>query len=233
MRPSRSASRARSRRASWPTSSCWAAIRSWSRRARSSASPSSGPWWAGAGSSKPEPFPMIGLGRPHGLACRGPVRALGLLALAFLAVPRLAAAAEPPTVTYRAAGLAAPVEILVDTWGVPHIEARSLDDLFLAQGWNAARDRLWQIDLWRRRGEGTLSEALGPGYVEQDKAARLLLYRGDMYSEWLAYGPDAKRIATAFASGVNAFVRQTQADPALLPVEFELLGYRPALWSAE
>ena len=75
-------------------------------------------------------------------------------------------------------GLQAPVEILVDEWGVPHIYAENQDDLFLVQGFNAARDRLWQLDLWRRRGDGTLSEILGPDYVEKDRAARLFLFRG-------------------------------------------------------
>src|SRR5678815_3575656 len=105
-----------------------------------------------------------------------------------------ASAAEIP-----AAGLKERAEILVDKWGVPHIYAKNFDDAFFAQGFNAARDRLFQIDLWRRRGLGRLSDVLGSAYVEQDKAARLFLYRGDMDREWAAYGPEAKRIATAFA----------------------------------
>jgi len=75
-------------------------------------------------------------------------------------------------------------EILIDHWGVPHIYAKNEADLFFAQGFNAARDRLFQIDLWRRRGLGELSEAFGPAYVEQDKATRLFRYRGDMKKEW-------------------------------------------------
>ena len=86
---------------------------------------------------------------------------------------------------------------------MPHIYANDHYDVFFVQGFNAARDRLWQIDTWRRRGLGTLSEVLGPAYVEQDKAARLFLYRGDMY-EWLAYGNDAKKITEAFTAGINA-----------------------------
>ena len=85
-----------------------------------------------------------------------------------------------------------PVEILIDHWGVPHIYAGTRPILFFAQGFNAARDRLFQIDLWRRRGLGQLSEVFGPAFVEQDKAARLFPYRGDMEKEWAAYGPDAK-----------------------------------------
>ena len=124
-----------------------------------------------------------------------------------------------------------PVEILVDRWGVSHVYASSADDAFLAQGFNAARDRLWQIDLWRWRGLGLLSEVLGPAFVEKDRAARLFLYRGDMRAEWLAYGSDTKRVATAFVAGVNEYVRLTEEDPSLVPEEFRVLGYKPARWS--
>ena len=65
-------------------------------------------------------------------------------------------------------------------------------DLFVAQSFNAARDRLWQLDLWRRRGLGLLSESVGPGFVARDRTAPFLFYRGDMSVEWNAYGDDAK-----------------------------------------
>jgi len=144
-------------------------------------------------------------------------------------------AAESPATPQRftVAGLEAPAEILVDHWGVPHIYANTHYDAFVAQGFNAARDRLWQIDLWRRRGLGELSAVFGPAFVEQDRAARLFLYRGDMYSEWLAYGSDAKAIAQAFTAGINAYVDWASADPARLPPEFRLLDYRPAHWQPE
>ncbi len=131
---------------------------------------------------------------------------------------------------YRVAGLSAPAEILVDRWGVPHIFAGGHYDAFFVQGFNAARDRLWQIDLWRRRGLGRLSAAFGPAYVEQDRAARLFLYRGDMYREWLAYGSDAKRIAESFTAGINAYIDLLDGEPRLLPPEFRLLDYRPERW---
>jgi len=105
--------------------------------------------------------------------------------------------------------------------------------VFWAQGFNVARDRLWQIDLWRRRGLGRLSEAFGPAYVDQDRASRLFLYRGDMAAEWRSYGPDAKQIATAFVAGINAFIEQIEDGPALLPIEFQKVGYRPARWEAD
>ena len=121
----------------------------------------------------------------------------------------------------------------MDRWGVPHMYASTLYDAFFVQGFNAARDRLWQIDLWRRRGLGELAAVFGPVYVEKDRAARLFLYRGDMYREWLAYGSDSKRIAEAFVAGVNAFVGEAKKNPSLMPMEFNLLGYEPALWKPE
>lgn len=144
----------------------------------------------------------------------------------------LAAQKAVVAVTMMVAGLREPAEILVDKWGVPHIYARSERDVFFAQGFNAARDRLFQIDLWRRRGLGELAEALGAEYVEQDKAARLLLFRGDFEREWAAYGPGAQAIATAFAEGVNAYVDWLGRHPQATPLEFRLLGYQPARWEA-
>jgi penicillin amidase len=144
-----------------------------------------------------------------------------------------APAPGPKSVAYAVGGLEKPAEILVDRWGVPHIYANTHYDAFFVQGFNAARDRLWQIDLWRRRGLGTLAEVFGPTLVRRDEAARLFLYRGDMYREWLAYGSDAKRIAESFVAGINAYVRLAEKSPELMPVEFARLGYRPALWKAE
>jgi penicillin amidase len=134
---------------------------------------------------------------------------------------------------YKVAGLTQPAEIIVDEWGVPHIYARDHYDVFFVQGFNAARDRLWQIDLWRKRGLGQLSSVLGAEYLDQDKATRLFLFQGDMYSEWLAYGNDAKRITQAFTNGINAYVDLLQQHPELLPPEFTLLDYLPDHWSPE
>ncbi|MGW7088353.1 penicillin acylase family protein [Streptomyces sp. NPDC054871] len=127
-------------------------------------------------------------------------------------------------------GLQEPVEIRIDQWGVPHLYAASQDDLFLAQGFNAARDRLFQLDLWRRRGLGLLAEVLGERYAEHDRAARLFLYRGDMAEEWRAYGDDTERVTTAFVNGINAYVSLCRADATQLPPEFALLAYEPAYW---
>lgn len=156
-----------------------------------------------------------------------------LLLASTLAIAAPGDAGPPPSVDWRVAGLEAPAEILVDRWGVPHIHAASQYDAFFVQGFNAARDRLWQIDLWRRRGLGQLAEVFGAEYVAQDTAARLFLYRGSMREEWLAYGSDAKRIAERFVDGINAYIELTRLQPDLLPPEFELLDYVPARWRAE
>src|SRR4051794_14955295 len=135
--------------------------------------------------------------------------------------------------SYALPGLSAPGEILVDRWGIPHIYGASQPDAFLIQGFNAARDRLWQIDLWRRRGLGRLSAAFGREYVEQDRATRLFLYRGDLAREYAAYGDDAEAIATAFADGVNAYIDLAERGTVPLPPEFEALGYAPERWAPE
>lgn len=144
-----------------------------------------------------------------------------------------ATAAAPANERFQVAGLEKPASILIDRWGVPHIYANTLYDAFYVQGFMAARDRLWQIDLWRKRGLGEMAKDFGPAYVEGDRMARAVLFRGDMYREWLAYGSDAKRVAEAFVAGVNAYVAQTESRPDLLPPEFRVLNYKPARWRAE
>jgi len=143
------------------------------------------------------------------------------------------AAETPPTTTSAVQGLEQDGEILIDRWGVPHIYAQTAHDVLFLQGYNAARDRLWQIDLWRKRGLGLLAHDFGPDYVAQDRAARLLLYRGDMGREWASYGPDAHRYADAFTDGINAYVDAIEQGQAALPREFTLAGTKPDRWSAE
>jgi len=131
------------------------------------------------------------------------------------------------------AGLKAPGKILVDVWGIPHIYAANERDLFFLQGFNAARDRLWQIDLWRKRGLGLLARDFGPAYVEQDRALRMFLYRGDMTAEWASYGPRARDQAEAFVAGINAYVADVRAGSRPRPVEFQIAGTMPDLWTPD
>ena len=130
-------------------------------------------------------------------------------------------------------GLQAPADIVIDHWGVAHIFAANVHDAFFCQGYNAARDRLWQIDLWRKRGLGLLSKSFGPAYVDQDRAARLFLYRGDMKEEWASYAPDSRAWVEAFVGGVNAYVAEVRSGARPLPVQFKLTASQPDQWMAE
>ena len=132
----------------------------------------------------------------------------------------------------KLSGLKGPVRVLRDEWGIAHIYAESQDDLFFAQGFVAAQDRLWQMDLWRRQGEGKLAEILGERSIERDRFARLVRYRGDMKAEYESYAPDAKQIIEAFVRGVNAQITLVKAS-GKLPIEFQLAGYEPELWTPE
>jgi penicillin amidase len=133
--------------------------------------------------------------------------------------------------TLTVSGLKEPVEVLRDRWGVPHIYARNTDDLYFAQGYVMAQDRLWEMEWWRRGLEGRLSEVLGPVAFERDRLARSLMYRGPFdEKEWASYHPEGRRIFSAYAAGINAFI-ETHADN--LPVEFTLTGIAPLPWTAE
>lgn len=127
-------------------------------------------------------------------------------------------------------GIREQVEVLRDTWGVPHIYAKTVEDLFFAQGFVAAQDRLWQMEMWRRVGEGKLAEILGPSAIERDRFARLMRYRGDIEAEWASYAPDARPIIESFVRGINAYI-ETSRDR--LPIEFQLTGIRPEPWTPE
>ena len=139
----------------------------------------------------------------------------------------------PENLDFTVPGLEQPAEILMDEWGIPHIRAATRHDVFFVQGFEAARDRLWQLDIWRKRGLGMLAEEFGPGFLAQDRAARLFLYRGDMDAEWAAYGTvEARTITEAFVAGLNAWIGLTRRNRRLLPPEFTALDTEPALWAA-
>ena len=128
-------------------------------------------------------------------------------------------------------GLRDSVEVVRDRWGVPHIYAKNMDDLFFAQGFVQAQDRLWQMEMYRRTYEGSLAEIMGPEYLRHDRQTRLLRTRGPFDDrEWKSYHPEGKRIFDAFARGVNAYIAQAGDR---LPVEFRLTGIRPKRWTAD
>jgi penicillin G amidase len=131
-------------------------------------------------------------------------------------------------------GLQKPVDVLRDRWGVAHICAQNQHDLFFAQGFVVAQDRLFQMELWKRSGEGRLAEILGAAALSRDINSRLLRYRGDMNAEYRSYAPDTKEILEAFTDGINAFIadRKRPNGPGL-PIEFRIAGFEPENWKPE
>ena len=136
--------------------------------------------------------------------------------------------------TFNVHGLQQTVRVQRDRWGVAHIYAQNQHDLFFAQGFVVAQDRLFQMELWKRSGQGRLAEILGPSYVKRDTNARLLRYRGDMDAEYKSYSPDTKEILEAFTSGINAYIAEIQKPGDIgLPLEFQLAGFKPEPWKPE
>jgi penicillin G amidase len=130
-------------------------------------------------------------------------------------------------------GLEKPVEILRDSTGINHIYAQTEHDLFFAQGYSAAKDRLFQFELWRRQASGTLAEIMGEKELKRDIGVRLFKFRGDLKKEFNHYHPHGEAIITAFTEGINAYVAETEKDPKLLPLEFQLLGIKAGRWTPD
>src|SRR6478672_3822155 len=133
--------------------------------------------------------------------------------------------ASPPPLTAQVSGaaevarLGAEVRIVRDRYGIPHVYAQSTHDLFVAQGFVQAQDRLFQMDLWRRSAQGRLSEVLGANFIGRDIMTRRVQFHGDAAAEWGSYGSDAHAIAAAFVAGINAWVAIARER---LPEEFAL-----------
>jgi len=125
-------------------------------------------------------------------------------------------------------GLSAPVTVRRDAHGVPHIEADSQDDLFVAQGYVTAQDRLWQMDTFRRNANGDLAEILGASLVPHDKMQRVFMFRNTAERIYGSLDPADRARLDDYARGVNLFIAQHQDS---LPAEFRLLVYRPKPWT--
>ena len=128
----------------------------------------------------------------------------------------------------RIAGLSAPVSVRRDGHGVPHINAANQADLFTAQGYITAQDRLWQMDALRRSANGDLAEILGPSLVPHDRLQRVLQLRNVAQRLYANLDPADRACLDAYARGVNLFIAQ---HPDALPPEFKLLHYRPQPWT--
>ena len=141
-------------------------------------------------------------------------------------------------------GLKAPVHVIRDAHGVPHLTAASNEDLFYAQGYITAQDRLWQMDMTRRAMAGELAEILPaasappslvsrmngtpPSWVEYDKQQRIL--RLHAVAERVSAQLNDRDLAffAAYANGVNAYIEQHRGN---LPIEFRVLNYSPRPWT--
>jgi penicillin amidase len=157
------------------------------------------------------------------------VAIVGISAYAWF---RSAQRAAMPTLdgTVSIAGLTAPVNVIRDQQGVPHITASNLEDLFVAQGYVTAQDRLWQMDITRRFAAGELAAAVGADAVKSDRGQRLLGFRqlAERAAQQLS---ERDRIYfAAYARGVNAYIAERQYS---LPLEFRILRYAPRAWTTD
>ena len=156
----------------------------------------------------------------------------------FLCLALLSALAFSPlwgqqSTTLQVKGLEQEVEIIVDEWGIPHIYAQTEADLFFAQGYYAAKDRLFQFEVWRRQATGTVAEIMGSRELKRDIGTRLFRYRGDLEQDFNRYHPRGSLIIHAFVNGVNAAVEEALQKPDDLPAEFKLLGMLPGKWTPD
>ncbi|MBW1819266.1 MAG: penicillin acylase family protein [Deltaproteobacteria bacterium] len=124
-------------------------------------------------------------------------------------------------------GMHAPVKVFRDRWGVPHIVAANEHDLFMAQGFVQAQDRLWQMETNRRVAAGRLSEAIGEKTLELDRLMRTLGVMRAAEMEVASYDAETLAVLQAFSDGVNAFL---ELKGGSLPLEFRLLGIDPEPW---
>ncbi len=154
-----------------------------------------------------------------------PALALVLLAAAYLFVQRTLPLTSGSLVV---TGLKAPVQVVRDQWGVPHVYATTEHDLFFTQGYVTAQDRLFQMEQNRRVAAGRLSEIFGNGTLETDVFLRTIGIRRAAEAEAVQLDPTTRSVLQAYADGVNAFV-DTHRDR--LPLEFTILGFTPEPWS--
>src|SRR5436190_1709664 len=129
-------------------------------------------------------------------------------------------------------GLHDRVTISRDERGIPYIEAKNDEDLYFAQGYVTASDRLWQMDLFRRTERGELAEIFGTGpnnvVLEQDKQHRTLGFAQEADAEAAQASPQSRALLEAYSRGVNAYIESL--DPKNLPPEFQILQYKPKPW---
>src|SRR3989440_7034090 len=142
--------------------------------------------------------------------------------------PATTVAQQTPT-TITIAGLHDRVTVRRDERGIPYIEAANDDDLYFAQGYVTASDRLWQMDLLRRTVRGELSEIFGQATLSQDKTQRVFGFAGILEQTTAHLPPNLNAALNAYAKGVNAFI-DSLTDKSM-PPEFAILQYKPRHWT--
>ena len=130
-------------------------------------------------------------------------------------------------------GLQKRVEVFRDKWGINHIYAENQSDLFFSQGYSAAKDRLFQFEIWRRQATGTIAEILGPDEINRDIGTRLFKFRGDLSEELNYYHPQGRQIIEAYVEGVNQYISEISKTPKKLPLPFKILNIMPQKWTPE
>lgn len=130
---------------------------------------------------------------------------------------------------FRLVGLTAPVEVQFDAYGIPHVYARDAEDAWMAAGYLQARDRLWQMELYRRAASGRLAEVFGEDLLPADRRFRTLGLRSAAAAEWTRATPRARSALERYAVGVNAAIRA--AGTWRLPIEFRVIGGTPEAWT--
>ena len=160
------------------------------------------------------------------------MRSVFLLSLFYFCISCLKT--EPyPKEKIKVDGLKQSVEVYRDKWGINHIYAQNQHDLFFSQGYTAAKDRLFQFEIWRRQATGSVAEILGPDEIKRDIGTRLFMYRGDINKELNHYHPQGKEIIEAYVEGVNKYISDILKTPEKLPLPFKMLDIIPEKWTPE
>jgi len=153
-----------------------------------------------------------------------------IIAFAFLSVRWLKNSLPQTSGDIALQGIHSEVKIYRDEWGIPHIFAENEDDLFFAQGFVQAQDRLWQMELSRRISAGSLSEIFGKITIDTDIFLKTIGLQRTAEKLAPQISPESRKILEAYAAGVNAFIKKNSNR---LPLEFKLLGFKPGPWKIE
>lgn len=151
------------------------------------------------------------------------------ICFAFFAV-KLATRSHPKPYTESRESVSDSTFVYRNSFGVPHVVGKSVDDVLFAQGYVHAQDRLWQMDAWRRLGRGTLSEVLGEQLVGPDKFMRSVGIADIVREQMQTISPTTIKLLKSYADGVNAYLADAKGD---LPFEFDALDYVPGPWLPE